>query len=369
MSAYAAFIPPDTRLYSGDYTTSPSGVYYGLFVVTPATSNQPSSYQFWVVPGSSPAVSGCCFGYTPTNIVSDTNLGGFFAHMQTDGNFVVYTSATGRDEGTVIPVAATSSQQPITGAYIAQVGDDDSFTISAGTSPGAGPPVFSVTGKGHGPVTGIELKSITYDYSNATFLSKTGVGWYSADFPNTTDTPVQVVAQQNISYTQTASFSFSVADAVSEGISANVTWGIPGIAKDSLGFQITNTTTITHGRADSKSSTVTFIAGARPEVPAGETYNVTITGTSASYSIPYVWSGVATYSDGTMADVTGTGVFDGASQGNFLVTTTCVSPPSCAPGSVTYPALITAVPEPAAAASLAFGLVLLALWSRYRRER
>ncbi|MGD9616893.1 MAG: hypothetical protein AB7H90_20145 [Alphaproteobacteria bacterium] len=360
-ASYPAYIPPDTELFYNDYTTSPSGVYYAVFVSQTIFPSTPS-YEFWIVPGSNPSVAPCCLGYNPLTILSDTSLGGFFAHMQPDGNFVVYTSATGTDQGTVIPVAATNSQQSAGGPYFAQVGDDGSFTIYSGSDPVNfnNGPVYTAQNNSHGAVTSINLLDIDYDFSKANILSMTGVGWYNTDFVNPTDIPDQVVAQQNISYTQTATLTFSVADAIGESISGNVTFGVPGIVKDSLGFSITNTTTITHGKADSDSSTVTFIAGSRPVLPPHTTYNVQITGTEATYTIPYSWSGVATYEDGTTANVVGDGIFKGASQGNFLVTTTCVLavlPQTCEPGSTTVPALISPVDEPGAATILSMALV------------
>lgn len=370
MASYAGYLPPGTTLFNGDYTSSPSGVYYGMFAVNVGIDNQPNGYEFWIVPGSSPSVSGCCNGYSPVVDQSDTNLGGFFARMETNGTLTVYTSATGTNQGTVQPVGAINTPQVDQPPYFAQVGDDGSFTIYSGSAPTSNDnsgSVFSVN-QSHGAVSSINLQTLTYDYSKAKLTSTTGVGWLNADYTNSTPLPQQQDGTTNVSYSQTATFSFSVADAVSEGISANVTWGIPGIAKDSIGFQITNTTTITHGRADSASSTVSFTAGARPVVPPGETYNVKVTATAASYSIPYAWSGQATYADGTTANVAGVGTFEGASQGNFQVTTTCVSTNcSALGGSITHPAEITPVPEPGTWLLLSLGIVAMAALRRLRR--
>lgn len=371
MATYTGFIPPGTTLYNNDYTTSPSGVYYGMFAVNVGANNQPNGYEFWIVPGSSPSVSGCCNGYSPVVGQSDTNLGGFFARMESNGTLTVYTSATGTNQGTVLPVGAINTTQVAQPPYFAQVGDDGSFTIYSGSAPTSNDnsgSVFSVNNS-HGAVSSINLQSITYNYSKAAYTSQTGVGWLDADYTNSTSLPQQQDGTVNVSYNQTATLSFSVADAVGEGISANVTWGIPGIAKDSLGFQITNTTTVTHGHADSTSTTVSFTAGARPVVPPGETYNIKVTATAASYTIPYTWTGLATYADGTTAEVAGTGLFDGASQGDFQVTTTCISD-NCSAllGSITQPAEIMPVPEPGTWLLFSLGLLALAGLRRMRRR-
>ncbi|MBN8490122.1 MAG: PEP-CTERM sorting domain-containing protein [Burkholderiales bacterium] len=370
MATYKGYLPPGTTLFNGDFTTSPSGVYYGMFAVNVDVNNQPNGYEFWIVPGSSPSASGCCNGYSPVTGLADTNLGGYFARMETNGTLTVYTSATGTNQGTVLPVGTINTPQVEQPPYFAQVGDDGSFTIYSGSAPTGNDnsgSVFSVN-QSHGAVTGINLQTLTYDYGKAKFTSTTGVGWLDANYTNDTPLPQQQDGTTNVSYSQTATLSFSVADAVSEGISANVTWGIPGIAKDSLGFQITNTTTITHGRADTTSTTVSFTAGARPVVPPGETYNIKVTATAASYSIPYSWSGLATYEDGTTAQVVGEGLFEGASQGDFQVTTTCISANCTALiGSITQPAEIAPIPEPGTWLLFALGLVGIAWLNRLRR--
>ncbi len=371
MTDYSGYVPTNTNLYLGDYTTSPSGVYYAYLVGGMIYPNTPT-YSFWVVPGSGPSVSGCCLGYQPVSQFANApNLGGFFASMQGDGNFVIYTSTSGLDQGTVLPVAATNSQQSTQGAYFAQVGDDGSFTIYSGASPSpTAEAIYTAPNNSHGSVTSINLTNITYDFAHANILSETGVGLYSADFINATTLPEQVNAQQNISYTQTATTTFAVSDAVAVGISANLKFGIPGVVQDFVQLSVTNTTTITHGKADSSSNTVTEIAGARPTIPALSTYNVQITGTAESYAIPYTWTGVATYQDGTTADIVGTGTFDGGSEGNFQVTTTCiiaVLPSTCAPGSTEAPATILPVPEPITAMLLPLGLLGVAAARRFRR--
>jgi len=92
---------------------------------------------------------------------------------------------------------------------------------------------------------------------------------------------------------------------------------MPGLFNSSLQVGITDSTTITHGQATTTSSQVSFTAGFRPEVPALTEYLVTVTGTQATYEVPYTWNGVATYDNGMTADVEGTGLLTGGSEGNF----------------------------------------------------
>lgn len=92
--------------------------------------------------------------------------------------------------------------------------------------------------------------------------------------------------------------------------------------------------------------------GFRPTVPAFTDYLVTVTGTQADYDVPYTWAGVATYDDGVAANVDGTGLFAGGSEGNFVATVTCVSSPSSCDSAVPFTTLLFPVPEPSSGALL-----------------
>lgn len=364
MANYNGFIPPDTQLLSGDYTTSPSGTYYGIT----------GGGFFWIVPGSNPAVAGCCTsGYAPLQTVSDANLGGWFSHMQTDGNFVLYTSASGTNSGQVIPIAATNSQQATpASSYFAQIGDDGSLKIIPGSGPNniIGSSIYSVSNP-NGAVTGISLSDVTYNFNDAKFTSVTGIAGGYVDLANTTDLPQQGIGQLNLTYSQSYSLSFSVADAVGESISATTTISLPGLAKEGLTIGISNQTTVTHGHSDTTTSAVQWAAGFRPTVPPLSTLRVELNGVNASYEVPFDWVGVATYESGVTANVIGKGTFKGSSEGNFQASVYClisVLPSHCDPGaSFLTPLEFSAVPEPASMLLL-LGAMALGVATRNRRR-
>ena len=141
MSELAGYVPNNAYMYLNDYTTSPSGVYYGTIS---------AAGDFWIVPGTNPTNSPCCLGAMTafTSFSTPPDLGGFFGHMQTDGNFVIYTSATGKDQGTVIPIGASNSNPSSPSPpYFAQVSDNGSFAIYQGSSPSnQGNAIFTANG-------------------------------------------------------------------------------------------------------------------------------------------------------------------------------------------------------------------------------
>ncbi len=364
MASYAGYIPSNTILNAGDYMTSPSGTYYGIS----------GGNQWWIVPGSNPSVAPCCTnGWTPpATTISDTYLANSFTAMQTDGNFVVYTSDTGTNTQPNYPVWATQSQQPgLPGQYIGILNDDGSFEIKAGPTPqDGGITIWSATNSPFGAVSSIDLTSITYDFSNASFTSLVAVSAGHVDLSNDTVTPQEGYGILNLSWGESYSLSFSVADAVGESISATTTVGLPGIAKEGLSVGISNETTITHGRSDTTTTQILWQAGFTPTIQPFTTVRVEISGVIATYEVPYEWTGVATYAHGATANVVGTGVFTGGGRGNFTATATCtfsVLPYECDPGAVeSVPIQFTPVPEPATAVMLATALMSVAVARRFR---
>jgi len=375
MTIYSGYIPPNTEMYPGDYTTSPSGLFYGAL---------DTGGNFWVVWGSNPklapipAASSNYYsqGYQVLT-ANGTNQGGYFVHMQTDGNFVSYTSATGKDVGPITPVAATASNQiPANPPYYAQINDKGDFQIYQGANgPTGGTAIYGLLDNDPpGTLTGIQIKHLTYDFNNVTNFQTQSVAEGSVINTNPGSLVDQGVAQLNISYTLSESFSFSVANTTGLNTSVGFQVGVPGIGQASTSVTVVDTTTVTNGQSDTTSKTVTLIAGSRPEVPAHSSVITYITGEMGTYDVPFTWDGVETFSDGTnsySARVEGTGTFSGGSTGNFrTVTYLCESINNCTnpPPSLieSGPALIFA-PEPGFLLPVA--LLMTGIARRFRRRR
>lgn len=363
MTEYAGYVPNNSYMYLSDYTTSPSGVYYGVIS---------AAGDFWIVPGTNPTNSPCCLGATTAfSGFSSSDLGGYFGHMQTDGNFVIYTSATGTDVGTVIPIGASNSNPSSPSPpYFAQVSDSGSFAIYQGSDPtNQGNAIFSADGF-NSPVKSIVISGVAYDTDNASVESSPIT--VHTPYVNTNDTssPLQGNDLTQFSWTRSASYSFNTSSTVGTNISGSAGINIFGF---SLGGSVTavNSTTISHGQATTTSSTQSDTIGARPTVPAFSQYTTYITATTGTFTIPYTWEGVATYENGMTANVSGTGVYSGADTGDFVTTTVCDYQPGGCPAIplVTYGAFRETVPEPATVALMAVMLLGLTAVRRFRTPR
>ncbi len=347
------YIPNNGELEVGGYTTSPDGLYYGIMTAS----------GFGVVPGSNPVIASCCStGLNILPIQGGPDFGGFFVHMQTDGNFVIYTSSSGFDQGPVVAVAATNSvsNNP---PYFAQVSDTGSFTIGFGTDPAHSTGTnFSNSGI-NSPVTSIDLTDI--QYSNILPLLTTLQP--IPPFVNINDTGQPQQFNDVVTYTRTTTdtYSFSTSATTGHTIQASAGFNVFGVT-GSLSYGVTNSTTVTDGQATSQSFSVAEAIGARPTVPANSQYTVTVTATQAEFEIPFTWDGVATYQNGVTANVTGTGMYAGKDIGGFVATITCDyyhgSSSDC-PGTVTQPEVVD-VPEPPMVALLPMALLALLLTRR-----
>jgi len=361
MSELTGYIPNNAYMSLSDYTTSPSGVYYGTIS---------AAGDFWIVPGTNPTNSPCCLGAMTafSGFGSSKDLGGFFGHMQTDGNFVIYTSATGKDVGTIIPLGASNSNPPSPSPpYFAQVSDSGSFTIYQGSGPSnQGSAIFTASGF-NSPVKSIVISGVAYDTSHASVHSSPIT--VHTPYVNTNDTssPLQGNDLASFSWTRSASYSFNTSSTVGTNITGSAGINIFGF---SLGGSVTavDSTTISHGQATTTSSTQTDTIGARPTVPAFSQYTTYVTATTGTFTIPYTWEGVATYENGNTANVSGTGTYAGADTGDFVTTTVCDFQPGGCPAIplVTYGAFRGELPEPATVALMAVMLLGLTAVRRFR---
>ncbi|MBV9748196.1 MAG: aerolysin family beta-barrel pore-forming toxin [Acetobacteraceae bacterium] len=358
---FSGYIPQNNQLPSWDgngvdsYVTSPSGVYFAQLA---------PNGLFAVDPGSNPTINPCCGNGIPVLSASNApSIASRNMNMQNDGNFVMYQL---NSNGPSVPVAATNTNLQGSPPYYAEITDAGNLVIGQGTDPAHSTGTLKQINGFNSAVSSIDLTGITYDFSKAMFTGTNAVAAGSTKLQNTTDKPQTLIGNVTVEYTQSSSLSFAVANSVGVSISSTSTFGVPGISQESVTLGITASTTVTNGQATTTSIQDRYEAGAQPTVPANTTYEVSVTGTVASYDVPYTWTGVATYDNGMTADVEGTGLFTGGSEGNFTATLSCVSPPqSCddiAP--VTIP--LFPVPEPATGALLPFALLGAAVARRLR---
>lgn len=388
MTVYQGYIPSGGQLFAGDYVTSPDGLYYGFLDTTGAYSGTPG--LFLVAPGSNPTiapvVSGCIYCSYPVTTTPSANLGGFFAQMGTDGNLVVYSSATGKDQGVVVPVSSSmTGQSPANPPYYATIQDNPahgngggSFIVYQGNYPNQTNPLVMDAQNIVGSVTSIALSGgasgtgIDYNFGAATVGKVLGVSSQNTPITNYTSQTQQFNVNLTLSYTDTSSFNFQVSKATGVSIGSSVNVGVPGIVGTTISFGVTSTTTISKGQTKTTSNSTTFQAGVRPNVPPGYTYDAYITGQDISFSVPYTWTGVATYQGGATARVTGTGIYEGDVTGYLHAIIYCANAPPGAPACPSIPISDTplaAMAEPGTAMILPIALLGAVVARRWHTRR
>lgn len=386
MTTYSGYLPSGTNLYAGDVLTSPDGLYYGVLDTTGAAGF--GKGLFVIAPGSSPTIAplqSCADCAVPVSNTPTENLGGFFAQLGMNGAFNVYSSASGRDQGTVALVSAgDTGQSPAVPPYYAAIqgqlnkstgNHGGTFVIYQESYPNTSNPLVTSGSNIIGDVTGIKLSGgasgtgIDYDFAHATLLSVQNVASEPATNMNSTSQPQQFNDNLSLSYTDSQSFSFQVSDATATSIGSSVNVGVPGVAGASFSFGITSTTTISNGQSTTTSNSTTFQVGVRPTVPPGYTYEAFLTGADAKFLVPFTWTGTATYAGGATAAVTGRGVFGGDETGMFNAAVYCVAAPfgSDCPSIPISSEAVAPVPEPATAMLLPLVLLGVIVARRSRR--
>ncbi len=287
MTVYHGYIPSGGQLICWRLRHIPDGLYYGFLDTTGAYSGTPGI--FLVAPGSNPTVapvvSSCIYCSYPVTTTPFANLGGFFAQMGTDGNLVVYSSATGKDQGVVVPVSSSmTGQSPAAPPYYATIQDNPShgndggsFIVYQGNYPDQTNPLILDAQNIVGSMTSITLSGgasgtgIDYNFGAATVGKVLAVSSQNTPITNYTSQTQQFNVNLSLSYTDTSSFNFQVSDATGVSISSSVSVGVPGVVGSSLQFGVTSSTTISKGQTTTTSNSTSFQVGVRPNVPPGYT--------------------------------------------------------------------------------------------------
>ena len=386
MTAYANALPTGTSLYAGDYLTSPDGLYYAFVDTAGAAGYGPGLVV--VAPGTNPTlapVQNCLGCSVPISTTPSQNLGGFFATMGNNGSVTVYSSASGQNQGTVVPVSSvglpqTPSNPPYYGTIVDTPSNGNSggsFVIYQGTYPNTSNPtsldnqnilgsVKSITLTGGASGTGID-----YDLANAKITKTTPIQSVGNQQTNYTAQSQQYDLTMSLIYTKSSTYSFNMTKTNGETIGSSVNIGVPGLGGASLNFAINSSTSISKGQASTTSQSINYTAGERATVPPGYTYVGYVTGVDVMFDVPFSWSGIATYDSGVQAAVQGTGVLSGEDAGEFNTLIYCeyapVGQPACpALPIIQEPSTQIAAPEPGTALILPMALLAMVLVRRCR---
>lgn len=345
-------------LFPNDYITSPSSVYFSALL---------SNGQFVVAHGSDLATDGAALSNVAwissnalpsgtTGIVAGLGAGNFTVTVDPPGNPNPYTFYS-----TPIPHGPTIFDS------FATLSDNGEFAIFQGTPTSPSTKLFS---NGiNDPVTGISLNSIDYNLAAANANLNTAKVNESASQTCNNTTPTKQVCALTVShsYTKTQSWNWNLSEALTAGVTATATAqvGLPDVAtvSGSVAVNASSTTTISGGEAGSTSLSNSYSDTVNVTTPPYSDYTLLLTAQQATYTVPYMYTGIATYQSGTTAVVTGSGVFDGGDTTDFNDTIACLSymGGACPAGLDTTLGLGTPVPEPSSLVLVPIALLTITM--------
>jgi PEP-CTERM motif len=342
--------------------TSPSGVYYAFL----------DNGQVVVSQGTNPTISGI-------NPATTNTLGIFSMFPTVPAGDTVSLADNG------LLTVSTTTKNPNPPPQTVQV--PIAFNGPSAVVPFGVPPL-SLFNKGlNDPVVGYNVNDITYDIQHPTVLTTAQTTGQVDTLTNSTDRTQVFLTTLTLTHTDSTMQSLSVSDAITAGIKTTVDVQIPVLGASKTELSLSTTHTVTNVNGTTQSDTITSSSGATVSVPAGAVYEAVLTGMKAQISVPFTYTGDATYQDGSVIPIDGTGVFNGSSTSDFQTAIICVSQPGgceagvggdlsdflppgfLAPGEEVVAVLpATPVPEPSTWAMMLLGFAGLGL-AGYRRAR
>ena len=345
MTAYSAVLDNTDGgqgLFPGDYLTSPGGVYFATLL---------TNGQFVVAQGSNPDLNGAYSNNTVFNTGKTIPSGQNYAYSSVAQSlFGVYAWNNASSGSPVTLFSEGTITQGQTGFLTLSDAGQLALTLGNPSNPGS-----QVWNNGvNDPVKNINLTSINYGTASATLTPGQQVTNLTVPFTNSTS--LTQVNQPAISttYSQTSAWNFNLSEALTAGVSATASanLGIPDVAEGGASVTVSASETTTFSGGQSNSTTIgnTFSDTVDLTIPPFSQYDAYITSVPISYTLPYTFTGIATYANGNTEQVVGSGTFDGGDSTNFAAGAYCVyyngvgNP--CPEGSTLRPPG-TPVPEPA----------------------
>jgi hypothetical protein len=353
---YAVFFNPGVMLQS------PDGVYYADLL---------GNGSVIVSQGTDPTTSGVNTVYTSPPGPAAGQTPEFPADLGA-GQFEVLTS----NFGVITELGTFPGYNYITTMSLT---DNGALTVSTGGNQDFSDNV-------NDPVVGYKVSGITYDLANPTITTSQQVTGLVDTETNGTSVTQSFPATLSLSHTDSYSHTFSFSEAFTIGLKTTFEAAIPLIGGDKSELTLSSTTTAGFANTTTTSDTKTFTAGVNVTVPAHSEYEAVITATKETYSVPFTYTGDATYQNGAVVPIDGSGTFDGTDTGVFQTAIICISQPGgCGsgltgdlgdlpPGFLTrgeslvgiFPA--TPIPEPSTWAMMLMGFAGLG-YAGYRQTR
>jgi hypothetical protein len=309
VSSVTSLSPNIAHFNPGIVLQSPSGVYYADLM---------SNGSFVVSQGTDPTTSGIHSVFSTAAAGPNTG-GAFFPAGLGIGQFQIDTN-----NGPILTNLGATMQHSFSTTM--SLADNGALTISVVQTQG-GPSQQDFSNNVNNPVVGYEVTGVTYDVAHPTISASQQVTGLVDTLTNKTSLTQVFPVQLSLAHTDSTSHMFSISEAVQLASKTTFDAMIPLLGEAKQEITISSTTTV--GTVDGRTTTdnKTFNAGATVTVPAHAVYQAVIVGTQEQFSVPFTYTGDATYQDGSVAPVDGSGVFNAMDTGIFETAIICVSQP------------------------------------------
>jgi len=177
---------------------------------------------------------------------------------------------------------------------------------------------------------GVSVDSINYDFEGAKTAPPTQqIGGSLTCDNKASSVTVSCELALTLSYAKSSTYTFTESLALTLGYKATTKVGVPGLAEGTAEWSVTGTVGFSASQAFQDTETKSFQATIKVPVPANSVYKARIVGQQLNATIPFVYTGVATYKSGAKARLVDVpGVYEGTDTGDFKVEIICVSQPS-----------------------------------------
>jgi hypothetical protein len=175
---------------------------------------------------------------------------------------------------------------------------------------------------------------ITYDFAHTRVSPSSQIFGASQTCINKLPTEPTCTLSPALNYTKTNTFTFTANQSIQLGFKSTTKLGVPGIGEQSAEWSIMGTAGFTEGTSDAESEGRSFTSGVSIPVPAATTYRGQLVGELVDATIPYTYTGAATYNSGKTATVNASGVYNGVDTGQFTIELTCIQTPGGCPTGI-----------------------------------
>lgn len=267
----------------------------------------------------------------PANILWRTGVTGngddYWVELNRAGFVAVQQFTLGRPLVTLWKSNSPSLNQ---GQYFLNLSDAGTLTLKRGTPRDPGPLQWTNNVKDPIKVSkdGVEIKSIVYEFVHLRSEVPSETAGQAKLCVNDTPYLKHCTLYLTLDDTKTDRFTFTSDPVLATTYNSKTKIGVPDLVEGSDKWAVAGTVKISKGFSYKDSNPKTISTLFTLTVPAKATYEAHIVGSSVEATIPFTYSGVATFESGKRANLVNVaGTYAGSDISDFAVEIKCVQAP------------------------------------------